>query len=126
VVANHQHGVERLVEALHHPVTPEVVGDEPGARIEIVGEQVAAASVRVDHHEFGGSARGCSSDCRVHVFGHQLAGARILRSRAAGLFGTGHAGDPFHVGTDEDFLAALRGRLRSGETRQQGACEGPA
>ena len=118
VIADEDHRVERLVEPLDHAVALEAVADQPGARIEILGKQVALAAVRVVDDDFGGAAVERAADRGVGVLGHQLARAVVFGLAGAGLIVADHAADAFHVDRDVDLLAPALQAATKTQTRR--------
>ena len=112
VIADEDHRIERLVEALDHAVTLEAVADQPRARIEILGQQIALAAVRVVDDDFGGAAFERAADRGVGVFGHQLARAAVFGAAGAGLIVADDAADAFHVDGDVDAPCLAPARQR--------------
>ena len=73
VIADENHRVERVVQTFDHAMAFEAVADQPRARIEVLGQQIALAAMRIIDHHFRRAAGEGAANGRVRVFRHQLA-----------------------------------------------------
>src|SRR5256885_13308483 len=97
----HREGLVRTADQLH-------------GIVEFVQQEIAHVAVRVVDDEAGRSRPAGTSDGGVRLGSHQPAGALVLRHATHHLVQVNHAGHAFQVDGEEDPVAFVRSRLRTG------------
>ena len=119
VVADEDHGVERLVQAFHHAqraIAP--VADEQSLRAEKVGQDVAAGVVGVADDDFRRPGGQGALDGGIGLGRHQAPEQTVIVAADGDIVPADDAAHAFHVHADEDFQALGRGLPRRGGAGQ--------
>ncbi len=103
MIAYVQHSIHASINPLNHRKRRAVAGIQPGASIQLLEQNIAAAPVPIgDNHLVRTGLEG-SLYGRVDIRRHDLAEAGIFSVLGINLIPVGHAGNAFHIYRDQNF-----------------------
>src|SRR6185436_7283471 len=96
VIADKDHAVKSLVNALHHHQRSRPGADYGDVLWELLNQQVLAVAVRVAYDDLGGTRLESGLGSCFHLFGHELSKAIVLKTLWSELVAGDNADYAFH------------------------------